>query len=182
MQTVTRTPRSNRNPLRLRRVTVPEHTVVAKELGRQDEDPLAIDPLELERFITRVMKRVGRDAVDLKRLGFYLQVDPLVLLLNGHTDGVRRTACVPVRDDTTSTDAEDVLTFPPAYALEVALPDGVALNVALPSALDAARRWALADDSRRLGGFVRLHVVPDRKAPDGARTALCIECLPDDVD
>ncbi|MEQ9495603.1 MAG: hypothetical protein RIT81_02065 [Deltaproteobacteria bacterium] len=179
MQTATHTHRSNRSSPKLRRVTVPEHTVVAKELGRQDEDPLVIDPLELEGFITRVMKRVGRDAMELKRLGFYLQVDPLVLLLNGHSEGVRRTACVPVRDGTTS--AEDVLTFPPAYALEVTLPDGVPLNVALPSALDTARRWALADDSRRLGGFVRLHVVPDRKAPGGARTTLCIECLPDDV-
>lgn len=159
----------------LRLTTVREHTALMRELPARAEEPLAIDGAEVERFFTRALKRLGRRALALEEEGFYLQIDPLVLLFNGHAGAVKRTALLPLTPGL-EPEGEDVITFPEAAVLELELDRTAAVGPAIKRAMESARAWAAAAPENRLGGFVRLHIKPD------GRTLLRIERLTHAID
>ena len=166
--------------LSLRPVEVPEHTAICEELERTT-DPLAMDPATLERFVQGALKRFGRRGLALNTHGVFLQVDPLVLLLEGRFEAVKRTIGVAVRP-AHAQGSDDLITFPPSQVLQAIVPDEMALSDAVPEFLNAARRWALSGDDRRLGGTVRLHVVPTPRVASGAMTILRIDRLTEDAE
>lgn len=158
---------------RIRKIA--EHTAMAKEL-RSSDDTFGLDSGQLETFIANALRKVGKKNLAIAEHGFYIQIDPLVCLFNGRTEALNRTACVAVRDDA-NTDGLDVITFPKTEVLEFPIPADADLDEAVKRSLAQCRKWALSAPDRRLGSFVRLHIIPDAKAPDGARTVLCVERL-----
>lgn len=165
--------RGTQTPSGLRLTDTAEMSCVTLELEHDDDDPLALDPQTIADFVAKVMRRAGRDRLDLRTHGFFLQIDPLVLLLEGRVRNVKRTACIALRDDAPVGSFEQI-TFPASMAFERVIPDGVPLDRAVDEALRAAREWVMAGGADRIGGFVRLHVIP---APTGATTVLRIERL-----
>lgn len=159
----------------LRLTTVREHTALMRELPARAGEPFAIDGADVERFLTQAMKRLGRRGLALEQEGFYLQIDPLVLLFHGRGDAVKRTALLPLAPGV-EPKGEDVITFPEASVLELELDRASPVGPAIKRAMESARAWATAAPENRLGGFVRLHVKPD------GRTLLRIERLTSSLD
>jgi hypothetical protein len=156
--------------------TVREHTALLHELPAKPGEPFAIDANDLERFVNQALKRVGRRGLALEKEGFYLQIDPLVLLFHGRADAVKRTALLPLAPGL-EPKGDDVITFPEAAVLEIELKGNAPIGPAIAKAMEAARAWATAAPENRLGGFVRLYVIPDARAAGGARSVLRIERL-----